>query len=207
MFRATAHTARLKPAAGVLAVPAVLALLAACGQPPQPRPTAPPHARTGNGPFPSSSADPVPGHYVPGPSAPDGLPTIGYPAVPAPALPNATLPATTLPTTVPTSPPPSPAGRCTRGPTKLQVLAVVKDRPGIPANQDLQVDEGPYCAKTWQFTIVGIVGQDAGQVEPLLVVTSGTPSALTLIEAGTDVCTDRVLDDAPPGIRVRACGA
>jgi hypothetical protein len=193
--------------AGVLAVPGVLALLAACGSPPQPRPTAPPEAPTSSGLFPSSSAGPVPGRYVPGQSVPGGLPTTGYPTFPAPALPNATLPVTTLPTTVPTSPPPSPAGRCTSGPTKLQVLAVVKDRPGIPANQDLQVTEGPYCAKTWQFAIVGIVGQDAEEVEPLLVVTSGTPSALTLIEAGTDVCTDRVQDDAPPGIRVRACGA
>jgi hypothetical protein len=66
---------------------------------------------------------------------------------------------------------------------------------------------GPYCAGSWQLSIIGIVGETADEEEQLLVVTSGRPAALTLIEAGTDVCTDRVEDDAPAGIRVRACGS
>jgi hypothetical protein len=67
------------------------------------------------------------------------------------------------------------------------VLAVVKGRPGIP-DDNLDVTEGPYCAGSWQFTILGIAGQDEDSVEPLLVVTSGRPSSLTVVEAGTDVC-------------------
>ena len=104
------------------------------------------------------------------------------------------------------TPPPTPAPRCTGGPTRAQVLAVVKGRAGMP-DEDLAVTEGPYCSGTWQFTIVGIAGQDDDAVEPLLVVTTGRPSALRVVEAGTDVCTDRVSADAPPGIRVRACGS
>jgi hypothetical protein len=94
---------------------------------------------------------------------------------------------------------------CRGGPTKQQVLTVIKDKPGVPA-RPLEVRFGPYCAGSWQLTIVGIVGETADEEEELLVVTTGRPSALQLLEAGTDVCTDRVEDDAPPGIRVRACG-
>jgi hypothetical protein len=180
-----------------------LVVLAACGAPPEPLPTAPPESPTSSGTFPSSGA--VPGRSLPG-GLPGGLPT----AYPAPTLPPATLPPTlptaTLPTTTPPSPTPSPAARCTGGPTKQQVLGVINGKPGIPT-QNLKVTDGPYCARTWQFTIVGIAGADPDQVEPLLVVTRGRPAALTLVEAGTDVCTDKVQDDAPPGIRVRACGA
>jgi hypothetical protein len=166
------------------------ALLVGCGSPPQPLPTAPP-GPVGSGPLPSASA---------------GIPSaIGaYPTMPTiPTIPVAPTTARTITPT--TTPPPSPAGRCTSGPTRPQVLAVIKGRPGIP-DDDLAVTEGPYCAGSWQFTIVGIAGASDDAVEPLLVVTTGRPSALRVVEAGTDVCTDQVEDDAPPGIRVRACG-
>jgi hypothetical protein len=173
-------------------------LLSACGSPPEPPQTSPPQ--------PSRSI------VVPTASLPSG-----YPGVPQPTLPTTTYPAPTLPTlpvpttrptrtTPPTTSPPPGAPRCTGGPSGAQVLAVVKGRPGIP-DDNLDVTEGPYCAGSWQFTILGIAGQDEDSVEPLLVVTSGRPSSLTVVEAGTDVCTDRVEDDAPPGIRVRACGS
>ena len=89
-------------------------------------------------------------------------------------------------------------------PTRQQILDLVKGRPGIP-DEDLTVTEGPYCAASWQFAILGIAGRS--DVEPLLVVSTGRPSAPRLIEAGADVCTDRVERDAPAGIRVRACGS
>jgi hypothetical protein len=114
----------------------------------------------------------------------------------------------TLPSSTPTTPPsptPSPAAKCTSGPTGAQVLAVIKGKPGIP-NETLEVHAGPYCSGSWQFTELEIAGKNADQVEPLLVVTTGKPTALTLVEAGADVCSDRVQHDAPPGIRVRACG-
>ena len=174
-----------------------LALLAGCGSPPQPLPTAPPEP-VGSGPLPSA-----------GPGLPSGIGT--YPTAPTlptvpPTLPTypVVVPTTTRPPT--TTPPPSPAPRCTSGPTRPQVLAVIKGRPGIP-DDDLDVTDGPYCAGSWQFSIVGIAGSSDDTVEPLLVVTSGRPSALRVVEAGTDVCTDPVEDDAPPGIRVRACGS
>jgi hypothetical protein len=39
------------------------------------------------------------------------------------------------------------------------------------------------------------------------VVTTGQPSALTVVEAGGDVCSSHVENAAPSGIRVLACGA
>jgi hypothetical protein len=85
------------------------------------------------------------------------------------------------------------------------VLAIIKGKPGIP-DEALDVHAGPYCSGSWQFTEFEISGKSADEVEPLLVVTTGKPSALALVEAGADVCSDRVQGDAPPGIRVRACG-
>ncbi len=179
------------------------ALLAGCGAPPQPQSTAPPRTPAGSGVNPSAVPSQLPG------GVPATVP-LTYPTLPAPTLPAPTLP--TLPTTVPTTPPPttrptpSPAGRCTGGPTEQQVLDLVEGRPGIP-EADLTVTEGPYCASSWQFAIVRIAGQGDDKEEPLLVVSTGRPSRLQLVEAGADVCTTRVEQDAPPGIRVRACGA
>lgn len=202
----------------MLPVAGCAVLLAGCGSPPQPLPTAPPRAASGStdgsgvpsaGPaLPSYPAGGLPGagglpDTEPPGGLPPGLPT--YPTYPAPAV-------TTRPTTAPTTRPtptrstPPPAPRCTGGPTPQQVLDLIKDRPGIP-QADLTVTEGPYCAGSWQFAIVGIAGQSDDDVEPLLVVSTGRPSALRLVEAGTDVCTDSVERDAPPGIRVRACGS
>jgi hypothetical protein len=186
VFRLTAFATRLL---------AVAVLVTACGGPPEPLPTAPPP--------PAGSAG------APSPYPPAGAPS--YPAYPTPTvtLRIPTYPTPTLPTVTvaPTSPRPSPAPRCTHGPTATQVIAVVHAQPGIPTGPKLDVKQGPFCAGRWQFTVLGEAGKTLDQVDPLLVVTTGPPSALTVVEAGADVCSSHVEKAAPSGIRVLACGS
>ena len=211
--RRTAH--RLLP--GVL----LAVLLGGCGAPPEPLPTAPPAPRASGSPGPSGPVppgEPPIGSAPPGGSPTGGLPPGGYPTggLPPGGYPTGALPPglpypgyPTLTTTPPTRSPsltrstPPPAPVCRNGPSKQQVIDVIKGKPGVPS-RPLEVRFGPYCAGSWQLSIVGIAGTD--EEEELLVVTTGRPAALQLLEAGTDVCTDQVEDDAPPGIRVRACG-
>jgi hypothetical protein len=130
-------------------------------------------------------------------------PTLGVPTYPAPTYPTRTTPPAT------TTPPagPSPAPRCANGPTRPQVLAAMQGQPGIPA-RELKVIAGPFCAGGWQIATLEILAEDAeDKFEPLLVVTKGKPEALVVIEAGADVCSVMVQNEAPRGIRVRACGA
>jgi hypothetical protein len=176
----------------VIRLLAAVVLLAACGAPPEPLPTAPPPVVASAGP-PSAVPPTLPSAY-PVPTGTAGMPT--YPA--------ATLPAVTLTTT---SPAPSPAPSCAHGPTAAQVIAVVRTRPGIPTGPRLDAKQGPFCAGTWQFTVLGEVGKTLDEVDPLLVVTTGRPRALTVVEAGADVCSSHVEDAAPTGIRVLACGS
>jgi hypothetical protein len=186
-----ALAAGLLPAAGAV-------LLAACGAPPEPLPTAPPEAVGSAG---APSAYPsagVPSTYP----APSGGLTAGYPTLglsTPPPLPTVTM--------TPTTRAPSPAPRCAHGPTAAQVIAVVKAEPGIPTDLRIDVKQGPFCAGTWQFTVLGEAGKTLDEVDPLLVVTTGRPRALTVVEAGADVCSSHVEDAAPTGIRVLACGA
>lgn len=189
---------RVLPVAGVLTA---LTLLAACGEPPQPSLTAPPEA-PGTVSMPAASGYPPVGIATALPTAP--VPT--YPTAGLPTYPTAT---TTPPTTATTTPPgPSPAPRCTSGPTAQQVLAVVKNRPGIPEAADLKVIDGPFCAGSWQFSVLEIAATDAeDEYEPLLVVSKGAPATLKVIEAGADVCSVKIQNETPAGIRVRACGA
>jgi hypothetical protein len=199
VFRVTALAARLL---------AVAVLVGACGAPPEPLPTAPPEAVGSGGPasdYPSAAPTvyPVPSGGVPV----GGYPTPGLPMYPTPGLPM--YPTPTLPTVrpAPTTPRPSTAPRSTHGPSAAQVIAVVRTRPGIPTDPSLDVKRGPFCAGTWQFTVLGEVGKTLDEVDPLLVVTTGRPSALTVVEAGADVCSSHVEEDAPSGIRVLACGS
>lgn len=191
---------------------ALATALAGCGAPPQPLPTAPPGARESGSLVPSGMAYPSAGPPM-GSLRPGGYPSGGVPAgaIPSglPGYPTGLLPtlrSTPTRTPSPTRPTPSPAPVCPAGPTKQQVLAVIEGKPGIP-NEPLEVRYGPYCSGSWQLAIVGIVGATAAEAEELLVVTTGQPTSLQLVEAGADVCTDRVMNDAPPGIRVRACGS
>jgi hypothetical protein len=196
---------------------AALVVTAGCGgRPPEPLPTAPPQP-TGSlpsgyasgapiGPAPSGNVPTLPG--LPSNALPNNplpgypLPTYPLPTYPLPTYPQPTR--TTPPTTRPTTRPPSPAPRCGSGPTAAQVLAVVTGRPGVPSGKELQVTKGPFCAGTWQFSTVVLKAEPDS--EPLQVVTTGRPASLTLVEAGADVCSDRVQTGAPRGIRVLACG-
>jgi hypothetical protein len=180
------------------------AVLAGCGSPPEPLPTAPPETHGGV----PSSGPAIPSFGATAPGVPtDGLPAGGLltPVAPVPTYPPPTATPTTPTPTTPPSPTPSPAAKCTSGPSGAQVIAVIKGKPGIP-NEQLEVHAGPYCSGSWHFTELEIAGKNADQVDPLLVVTTGQPTALALVEAGADVCSLRVKQDAPPGIRVRACG-
>jgi hypothetical protein len=164
---------------------AVAVLVAACGAPPEPLPTAPPEA--------VSSAAVASGYPSAGPTTypmpSGGLPANGNPTLGLPTYPTPTLPTVTP---APTTPRPSPAPECRHGPSAAQVIAVVRARPGIPTGPRLDAKQGPYCAGTWQFTVLGEAGKTLDQVEPLLVVTTGRPSALTVVEAGADVCSSHV---------------
>jgi hypothetical protein len=194
------------PALALGAVLLAAGLVTGCGAPPRPMPTAPPRVDGTGSPGTSGSAYPsgiVP-TGLPTPPA-GGLPTT-VPGLPAGGYPPPVVPTTTTTTVRPTSTV-KPAPKCTKGPTAEQILAELTGAPGVPADVELTVTDGPYCAGTWQFATVERKPDAAGQkFDPLLVVTRGKPSALTLVEAGADVCSDVVQKDAPPGIRVRACG-
>jgi hypothetical protein len=194
VLRVTAFAAvRLLPVAGALA------LLAACGSPPEPLPTGPPEVY-GTGPAPSGGGAYPSGGVPSMPLPTGGLPTAGYPTYAPP-----TYPAPTTSPPRPTGPPPAP--KCTSGPTAAQVLAVVKAAGSFPSGAKPEVKQGPFCAGTWQFTVIGEVGKTLDQVDPLLAVTTGKPASLKVEETGADVCSDHVQSAAPPGIRVLACGA
>jgi hypothetical protein len=202
MFRVSPRT-RLIPVLGVaLLAGGVPLLLAACGEPPQPLPTSPPYSDLPSGP-PSGSLPPAAG--LPTATVPTGLvPTPGvngYPGYTTTPAPTAT---TTAATTNSPTPTPAHAAKCTGQPTAAQILALIKGKPGIP-NATLKVTDGPYCASTWSFAAVVVAGK-SGDQDPLLVVGLGTGTGLALVTAGSDVCNDPVQQQAPPSIRVLACG-
>jgi hypothetical protein len=196
---------RLIPLLGVaLLAGGVPLLLAACGEPPQPMPTSPPYSAPPSG-LPSGSPPPDAGlptaTVAPLPTGLVATPGAGaYPTYTPPAATAATTPATT------NSPTPTPAhaAKCTGQPTRAQILALIKGKPGIP-NATLKVADGPYCASTWSFTAVEVAGK-TGDQDPLFVVGLGTGTGLALVTAGSDVCNDPVQQQAPAGIRVMACG-
>lgn len=131
-----------------------------------------------------------------GPSpSPTGLPTGGTAALPPGGSP-------TLP------PGPTPAGQsgqaaapCTAGPSAKQLLTFLRGSHGLlPQGVTATVRTGPLCADGWQYSQVDVTGH-----ESLQVVTRGEPGALTLVTAGTDVCTIAVRVTAPEGVRRLAC--
>jgi hypothetical protein len=190
----------------MIVVAGILALLSACGEPPQPLPTSPPRATPSTGPAALSPSLPLGQQPLP---TLTGYPTTypAYPGLTPPPAPTgfATPTPTPTPTTKSPSPTPSHAGRCTGEPTGGQVLALIRGKPGVP-NASLRIFEGPFCSGTWSFTTVEVVGRTEDEVEPLMVVATGKGSSLALVAAGSDVCVARVETQAPPAIRVLACG-
>jgi hypothetical protein len=190
-------TVRAVPTAGVVAtLVCAFSLLAGCGEPPQPLPTAPPE-KFGE---PSAAASSAPSFTLPPTQAGGVVPTYPvYPTYPAPAYTPA--PAVTTPA-APATTKPKPAPACTAGPSAAQVIALARTAPGVPAGMPMRVSAGPYCQSGWQYTKITTKADE----DPLLVVSTGQPTALKLVEAGQDVCSDKVAANAPVGIRVLACG-
>jgi hypothetical protein len=88
---------------------------------------------------------------------------------------------------------------CAGKPSADQLLSFLRRALSMPANANLTVRTGPLCSGTWQYTVVL-----QPNVDPLQVVTRGAPGALTLVTAGTDVCTAEVRTGAPYGIQAAA---
>ncbi|GIE96518.1 hypothetical protein [Paractinoplanes rishiriensis] len=172
----------------------VLVLLAGCGEPPRQLPESPPYV--------TPSAPPI--------SLAPSLPLVTQPLPPLNSnlgtYPSYPVPTTTTATTVPATPTPSHASLCPGPPTKAQIITLIRGKPGIP-DAPLKVTDGPYCSGDWSFSQVVLSDETADEDEALLVVSTGKGATLALVEAGSEVCTPQVERDAPPGIRVLACGA
>lgn len=129
------------------------------------------------------------------------------PAPPSSTAPVPTTPVVTQPP-IAMPPPMSPAFSehtavaCQGQPDGNAVISVLRRAEVLPGWATATVQTGPLCAGDWQYTELRIPER-----EPLLVVTQGPPAALTLIAAGTNVCTARVRAVAPTGIRSLACDA
>jgi hypothetical protein len=86
---------------------------------------------------------------------------------------------------------------CADHPTADQVIALVRRSGGLlPRTGSVTVAKGPLCSGTWQYTVFAVPGK-----EPLQVVSRGNPDSLTMVTAGTDVCSIPVRTAAPAGIR------
>ncbi|MGI5246174.1 hypothetical protein [Dactylosporangium sp. CA-139066] len=96
---------------------------------------------------------------------------------------------------------PSPAGfsdqyvtYCNGKPSGEQVIAAVRlTRGNLPAGSGVSVQKQPVCSGVWQYTVLSVADS-----EPLRVITKGSPTALTVVTAGTDPCTADVRLNAPP---------
>ncbi|MDP9798579.1 hypothetical protein J2S43_007091 [Catenuloplanes nepalensis] len=143
--------------------------------------------------------------------APPGLEeqTWSRPGVSAsvPVLDVPSLPSVPDPWLTPTAPPTEQYAEtvlvpCQGDPAAADVIAVL-GRTGdlVPAGGTARVTSGPFCAGTWQLSLVAIP-----EAEPLFVVTSGLAETLKLVTAGTNVCSARVRGAAPSAVRAVACG-
>jgi hypothetical protein len=151
---------------------ATCAALAACGTPPELRP---------------KPGSPVPRpSVIPSASAVTDLPS-GVVLMPGETAPASPLPSFDEAYAIP----------CAGYPSAEQVVALVRRKGGLlPRTGAVPVAKGPLCAGTWQYTVFAVPGQ-----EQLQVVSSGTPRDLTMVTAGTDICSARVRAGAPVGIR------
>lgn len=133
-----------------------------------------------------------------GPPRPTGTRATPGPSTPAP---TATPPAGGAPTNpAPPVPGDQVATPCAGRPDGRQVIDLLRRGSGLPRGARVTVTAGPLCAGDWQYSVVQVPDR-----EPLQVVSTGRPGALTLVTAGTDVCDARVRATAPSGIRTLAC--
>lgn len=134
---------------------------------------------------PPPEVEPTPGGPLPGPGTP------GSPTTPSPGQPGHAAPPPTTPD--------DEAVSCDGEPGEAEVLAVLHDEGLLDEDVDASVVEGPLCADDWQYAVISVPDRD-----PLQVLTTGPPDDLTLVTAGTEVCTVEVRVHAPRGIRVAA---
>lgn len=133
----------------------------------------------------------APPDLAPTPEIPLPRPTTpAVPSTPGPSLPGPT-PTSTADSSVAVS--------CDGRPDGNQVLSLLQAEDVLPDGTEATIADGPLCAGDWQLTVVRVPDLD-----PLQVITSGPADDLTLVTAGTEVCTIEVLVHAPPGIRSAA---
>jgi hypothetical protein len=89
---------------------------------------------------------------------------------------------------------------CQGRPSGAAIVALIRRSDLLPDGVQVTVEKPPVCAGSWQYTVLQVPGH-----EPLQVVSKGKPGSLTLVTAGTDVCSIPVRTGAPPGIRTLAC--
>ena len=139
--------------------------------------------------------------------SPTAVPPSGLPVGPASPPPRPTFSLSPPPLgAAPPSVANSPSARfgdgtavaCAGYPSAAPVIALLRNRGVVGSRTSVTVREGPLCAGSWQYTVVALGGQE------LQVVTTGAPSQLKLVTAGTYVCNAEVLTQAPPGILTAA---
>ena len=147
-------------------------------------------ALAGCTPVPSSPARPSAAPQRP-PSAP--VPPSPAQVVEPPPAPVVPVPAAPIPTR--TGQDEQVAVSCAGHPSAERIIALVRSNGMLTGNATVTVQTGPLCAGSWQYTVLTGTGR-----EPLQVVSLGTPEALQLVAAGTDICSVQVRGQAPPGI-------
>jgi hypothetical protein len=75
------------------------------------------------------------------------------------------------------------------------ITALRRDPDLRPPSTSPRVVAGPVCAGSWQYTLLDFPGQGR-----LQVVSRGGADSLTIVTAGTYVCTPEVKGAAPAGI-------
>jgi hypothetical protein len=136
------------------------------------------------------------------PTPPTSSPLPPPPAINAPEPTSA--PTTSTPARRPRS---SPSGfsesyvvPCKGRPSAGQVVSAVRRHGSLlDAQSSPSATTGPLCSGTWQYTVFAVRDH-----EPLQVITKGSPSSLTFVTAGTNVCTVEVRAGAPVALLTAA---
>ncbi|MFF5176322.1 hypothetical protein ACFY3U_27395 [Micromonospora sp. NPDC000089] len=198
---AAAHRIPYRRSAVAAVLLAAVPIVTACGAPPERRPAAVPPATTA-APLPPTPTPPGPTALLPGPGSTPATdaPTLGTPpTLAAPTLGAPPTMAAPPPATPGAAPVPGAAAPCGGRPDADRVTALLRDRV-LPPGVTVRATTGPLCADGWQYTILAVSGH-----EELQVVTRGRPGALTLVTAGTDVCSIEVRAAAPLAVQALAC--